>query len=461
MRRTDDNRTSALERAGYVGAGAVGSIAAPLFANEIARQLVDGELKREPERTPDFYDALDRIRGHASVKANAPFPAIVSNSDTAYYPEGRDLLNEPHRARMPEASRGLIASDGRLAGLLHELGHATGRGGISKGRAQLITKLYGSTIPTALAAGVALPNRILSTPDEEVSEYERGLGAISALPTVLATPLLYEEARANIRGAGFARKFNYDVPSKRFILPWLSYAAAPLAASGAVYGIGRMALRKRQKDKEDSEMSQSALKKLAELKQEQEPWYKRVGPGALISGAVGLAGLGVGARKHIAAGGVKKQLLDASNALTSAASNLDRVKPMHADAVTATRAADSAYASELANILSSAGDNHSLREALLERLQDNPEFSQGFIEPATQARNKLRDLRNELTSAQTRYSDLSGVVNSRTKELNDTSFGRNVALGVGSTGVGGALLLGRSRDRQDEQPQPQMLGVRQ
>lgn len=464
MKRDRDEKPSGLARAGYVGAGALTATAAPLLATAYAEELFRENQAAQPKSTWEFSDAMERIREHAAVKEDAPYPVFSSTSEPQYILDGRDsLADAAQRALMPEKSRGLIVSDGRVASLLHELGHATGRGGVSPRYARLAQIAANKMMPATMLAGTAFPYKILqASSDEELDAYEKGLNTAAVVPTALMTPTLIEEARANIRGAGFARKFGYDVPARNFLLPMATYLAAPLAASGAVYGIGRLALRRMRGKKEEDSMGTGPMRKLAQLKQEQEPWYKRVSPGALASGAIGLAGLGVGARRHMNVRKLSDQLQAASRVLGSATEGVDKLKPALADATTASTAANKRYADEVANTLGYAGDYADLRERLFEGLRNDPDFVAEFVQPSNQARAKLTNLQKELRGAEGKRDSAASVVNTRTKGLGEASSSRNFALGVGGAGVGGAALLGSmSRgEREQERPQPAMLGVR-
>jgi hypothetical protein len=135
-------------------------------------------------------------------------PKVSPHVGQTYLPYDSDL-----RESAGVKARGIIHSpSGRsdVEGVLHELGHATGRGkgGLTQRGAKLMNYMnYGARGAGLLGGGVAAYQLGRATNKEEVERAQRFSRNSAIASGLMSLPLLAEEARANIRAVGLGRKF--------------------------------------------------------------------------------------------------------------------------------------------------------------------------------------------------------------------------------------------------------------
>jgi hypothetical protein len=160
-------------------------------------------------------------------------------------------------------TRGMIASSLKntdTTSLMHELGHATGKLGYGKNRlyTDLVSnsgKLVGKGLGRKFGigrAGVEAYNIGGAKSKEDLDRIEKRTNILTGLHGLAASPLLFEEGRANVRAVGLGKKFGAKVNKLKLGAGMGTYLAGVAGQTLLPHYLIKRQIRKRRKALEDN-----------------------------------------------------------------------------------------------------------------------------------------------------------------------------------------------------------------
>ncbi len=144
--------------------------------------------------------------------------------------------------------------------LLHELGHATGRGGKllreSSWYPGIVTLGQKKrALAPAILGGAAAGTGALGKDEKSLDRAELALNLGTAASSAAVAPLLFEEGRANVRAVQLGKKFGYNARKRKLLKYYSTYLGARALPIAAAYGAGRVMIGRRRealKNKKES-----------------------------------------------------------------------------------------------------------------------------------------------------------------------------------------------------------------
>lgn len=145
--------------------------------------------------------------------------------------------------------------------LLHELGHATGRGGKLLRETSWYPKMvtFGqkkrTLAPALLGSAAGVGTGALGKDEKSLDRAQLALNIGTAASSAAVAPLLFEEGRANVRAIELGKKFGYKARKGKLLKSYGTYLGGRALPIVGAYGVGRAMISRRRealKNKKES-----------------------------------------------------------------------------------------------------------------------------------------------------------------------------------------------------------------